>query len=128
MERGPAHRGGAGQGGALCRRFGAPPPPNSRLRKNAIDWLSRPPQDVPRVFRGRPVAIIGASPGRLGAAFSQTAWLQVFRALGMRPWFGASLYVGGASALFDAGGKLTDADTRKRLSAFVEGFAAYCAG
>lgn len=74
------------------------------------------------------MAIIGASPGRLGAAFSQTAWLQVFRALGMRPWFGASLYVGGASALFDAGGKLTDADTRKRLSAFVEGFAAYCAG
>lgn len=95
--------------------------------KNAIDWLSRPPQDVPRVFRGKPVALIGASPGRLGTAFSQTAWLPVFRALGMRPWFGASLYVGGASALFDAEGRLADADTRQRLAAFVAGFAAYCA-
>src|SRR5262245_8064471 len=34
--------------------------------KNAIDWLSRPPADIPRVFRGRPVAIMGATPG-LGA-------------------------------------------------------------
>ena len=32
--------------------------------KNAIEWLSRPPQDAPRVFRGKPVALIGASPGR----------------------------------------------------------------
>jgi NAD(P)H-dependent FMN reductase len=95
--------------------------------KNAIDWLSRPPQDVPRVFRGKPVALIGASPGRLGTAFAQTAWLPVFRGLGLRPWFGASLYVGGAAALFDAEGKLTDEDTRKRLAAFVEGFARYCA-
>ena len=30
--------------------------------KNAIDWLSRPPADIPRVFRGRPVATMGASP------------------------------------------------------------------
>src|SRR2546425_3048293 len=30
--------------------------------KNAIDWLSRPPADIPRVFGNRPVAIIGASP------------------------------------------------------------------
>ncbi|MEO7387354.1 MAG: NADPH-dependent FMN reductase, partial [Gammaproteobacteria bacterium] len=27
------------------------------VAKNAIDWLSRPPADVPRVFRGRPVAL-----------------------------------------------------------------------
>jgi chromate reductase len=24
--------------------------------KNAIDWLSRPPADAPRIFKGRPVA------------------------------------------------------------------------
>ena len=33
--------------------------------KNAIDWLSRPPADIKRVFAGRPVALIGASPGGL---------------------------------------------------------------
>src|SRR4051812_25676322 len=34
--------------------------------KNAIDWLSRPPADIPRVFGNRRVGIIGASPGRFG--------------------------------------------------------------
>src|SRR5215210_8412544 len=33
------------------------------VAKNAIDWCSRPPNDVPRVFAGKPVAIAGASPG-----------------------------------------------------------------
>ncbi|MGA3007361.1 MAG: NADPH-dependent FMN reductase, partial [Opitutaceae bacterium] len=31
--------------------------------KNAIDWLSRPSADIPKVFGGKPVALIGASPG-----------------------------------------------------------------
>src|SRR5947209_6887129 len=43
--------------------------------KNAIDWLSRPPDDVKRVFGGRPVGIIGATPGQGGTTLSQTAWL-----------------------------------------------------
>ena len=30
--------------------------------KNAIDWVSRPPADIRRVFGGRPVAIAGATP------------------------------------------------------------------
>src|SRR5262249_39693105 len=34
--------------------------------KNAIDWLSRPPADIKRVFGGKPVAVIGASPGGFG--------------------------------------------------------------
>ncbi|GAA0775754.1 hypothetical protein GCM10009434_24170 [Brevundimonas olei] len=34
--------------------------------KNAIDWLSRPASDIDRVFCGRPVAILGASPGPFG--------------------------------------------------------------
>lgn len=27
--------------------------------KNAIDWLSRPPEDIQRVFGGKPVALMG---------------------------------------------------------------------
>src|SRR3546814_7745777 len=30
--------------------------------KNAIDWATRPPADIPRVFAAKPVAVIGASP------------------------------------------------------------------
>ena len=33
------------------------------VMKNAMDWLSRPPADIPRVFRGLPTGIIGATPG-----------------------------------------------------------------
>jgi len=95
--------------------------------KNAIDWMSRPAADIDRVFGGRPVGLIGASPGRQGTVLSQTAWLQVFRALGLRPWFGQVLYVGGAGSVFDASGKLIDEATRARLRKYLEGFAAFVA-
>jgi NAD(P)H-dependent FMN reductase len=95
--------------------------------KNAIDWMSRPAADIDRVFGGRPVGLIGASPGRQGTVLSQTAWLQVFRALGLRPWFGQVLYVGGAGSVFDASGKLADEATRARLRKYLEGFAAFVA-
>jgi NAD(P)H-dependent FMN reductase len=91
--------------------------------KNAIDWLSRPPADVQRIFSGRPVALIGASPGRFGTISSQSAWLPVFRALQMRPWLGATLYVSAAAKAFDASGRLIDADTRERLGEFLRGYA-----
>src|SRR3954447_4943209 len=34
--------------------------------KNAVDWLSRPSPDIGRVLGGKPVAIMGASPGGFG--------------------------------------------------------------
>jgi NAD(P)H-dependent FMN reductase len=91
--------------------------------KNAIDWASRPPADSAGVFSGRPVAIIGASPGGFGTILSQNHWLPVIRTLGMRPWFGGRLMVSRAGGLFDEAGNLTDEETRKRLAEFVSGFA-----
>ena len=91
--------------------------------KNAIDWLTRPPDDIPRVFQGRPVGLIGASPGARGTVLSQTAWLPVFRTLGMQPWFGQLLYVGNAGRVFDPSGKLIDEAIRTRLRNYVRGFA-----
>jgi chromate reductase, NAD(P)H dehydrogenase (quinone) len=90
--------------------------------KNAIDWLSRPSKDIGRVFGGRPVALLGATPGRGGTRLAQQAWLPVFRVLGVRPYFGKSLYVAGAGDLFDGQGALTDATTRRLLTELVEGF------
>src|SRR5262247_109526 len=69
--------------------------------KNAIDWLSRPPKDIARVFKGRPVALIGASPGPFGTISSQSAWLTVLRALQMKPWYGQRLLVSRAESVFD---------------------------
>ncbi len=77
--------------------------------KNAIDWLSR---DQRGPFRQKPVAIMGASPGRLGTARMQYHLRQVFVFLDARVLNKPEVMVGGAAALFDAAGRLTDAATR----------------
>ncbi len=93
--------------------------------KNAIDWLSRI-EDGPRpVFTGKPVAVIGASPGGFGTLLSQNAWLAVLRTLETRPWFGGRLLVSRAAGLFDAEGHLVDESTKKKLREFLAGFIGY---
>jgi NAD(P)H-dependent FMN reductase len=93
--------------------------------KNAIDWLSRPPNDQPRVFGNKPVGLMGASPGRFGTGFSQTAWLSVLRVLNMRIWFGRQLYINNAMDFFDASGNLVSEKMRKRVESYMAGFAAF---
>jgi len=93
--------------------------------KNAIDWLSRPPSDIARVFGDRPVALMGASPGRGGTLLAQTAWLPILRTLGTRPWFGPRLLVAGASKVFDTNGRLIDEQVRKQVQDFMVGFAEF---
>jgi NAD(P)H-dependent FMN reductase len=93
--------------------------------KNAIDWLSRPAADIPRVFGGRAVGMIGATPGRGGTILAQAAWLPVLRVLGMRPWFGRTVYVANAGSVFDKDGRLVDEQVRKQLAAFMAGFAGF---
>jgi len=94
--------------------------------KNAIDWLSRPSSDIARVFGGRPVAVLGASPGGFGTLLSQAAWLPVLHTLGADHWAGDRLLVARAGSVFSEAGDLTDEVIRKRLAAFVAGFAAHC--
>jgi len=93
--------------------------------KNAIDWLSRPAKDIPRVFGGKPVAMMGATPGAGGTRLAQTAWLPTLRTLGTRTWFGRQIYVAGAGQVFDAEGRLTDEKIRKLVSEFMAGFAGF---
>ena len=90
--------------------------------KNAIDWLSRPPADIARVFGAKPVAVIGASPGGFGTVLSQNAWLPVFRTLGAQLWSQGRLLVPRASSVFAADGTLTDPKVREALAAFLQGF------
>ena len=93
--------------------------------KNAIDWLSRPADDIARVFGDRPFAVIGASPGGFGTVLAQNAWLPVLRTLRVRYWSGGRLQVSRAHQLMDAKGELVDEATRKQLEAFVQGFARF---
>jgi NAD(P)H-dependent FMN reductase len=93
--------------------------------KNAIDWLSRPPEDAARVFADRPFALAGASPGGFGTILSQAHWLPVLKTLGVRLWAGQKLLVSRAGGAFDADGRLTDDKVREQLAGFVRGFAAF---
>ncbi|MCC7275982.1 MAG: NAD(P)H-dependent oxidoreductase [Alphaproteobacteria bacterium] len=92
--------------------------------KNAIDWASRPAADIPRVFGGKPVAVIGASPGGFGTILSQNAWLPVLHTLGAQHWAGGRLMVSGAGKAFDAEGNLVDDAVRARLQQFLAAFVA----
>lgn len=98
------------------------------VTKNALDWLTRPPADIPRVFAGKPVALIGASPGGFGTILSQNAWLPVLRTLGAELWTGGRLMVSHASSVFDADGAIADARTSDQLRKFMAGFVAFAQG
>ena len=94
--------------------------------KNAIDWMSRPSEDIARVFHGRPFALLGASPGGFGTILAQDAWLSVLRTLRADFWSQGRLMVSRAGKAFDAEGRLQDDAMLEQLTKFLAGFAAHC--
>lgn len=90
--------------------------------KNAIDWASRPPGDIARVFGGRPFAILGASPGGFGTLLAQNDWLPVLRTLGATLWTGGRMLVSRASGMFDEDGAMGDPGVRNQLATFLAGY------
>ena len=80
--------------------------------KNAIDWASRPPEQP---FDGKPVAIIGATPGGLGTSRAQYHLRQVFVYLNGQVLNRPEVFISAAPSKFDATGKLTDATTAEHL-------------
>jgi chromate reductase len=95
--------------------------------KNAIDWLSRPSSDIPRVFGAKPVALIGASGGGFGTVLSQAAWLPVLKSLRTNVWTGGRVLVSRASTAFGEDGLLKDAAAQDQLREFLRGFVAFVA-
>lgn len=89
--------------------------------KNAIDWMSR--GNGMQIFLGKPVAVIGTSPGGFGSILSQNAWLTVLRFLKAEQWLEGRLIVSKAQELFDQNSNLSDPATRQALTEFVRGFA-----
>lgn len=78
--------------------------------KNAIDWASRPP-DQP--FDGKPIAIMGTSPGRLGTARAQYHLRQFFVFLNAHIVNRPEVMISGAPQMFDEELRLTDEPTRE---------------
>ena len=83
------------------------------LLKNALDWASRPRSDSS--LRGKPVAVVGASPGPGGTVRAQEALRQLLAATGTDQLPEPTLRMSHAGAHFDADGNLTDPDARQQL-------------
>jgi len=88
--------------------------------KNVIDWMSRGPGLA--MFKGKPVAVIGASPGGFGTILAQAHWLPVLRTLDTKPWCEGRLMVSRAGKVFDPDGNLTDETTREALRKYLASF------
>ena len=67
--------------------------------KNAIDWLSRDAPDA--VLAGKPVAVIGATPGAWGTRIAKSHLREILTAVEARVLPGPNLFVRHASAAFE---------------------------
>lgn len=90
------------------------------LLKNALDIGSRPPGQ--NVWNDKPGAIVGVSPGRLGALASVQAFKQPASYVGIHLMPLPEAYISNAASLFDEHGVLTDDATRKVLQHFASAF------
>ena len=90
--------------------------------KNAIDWLSRLD---PQPFAGKPLAIMGASMGRLGTARAQYHLRQTFVYLNAMVLNQPEVMIGAAHTLVDDANNLTDETTRAHISGLLEALAVH---
>jgi chromate reductase, NAD(P)H dehydrogenase (quinone) len=91
--------------------------------KNAIDWASRPYGD--NAWDGKPVALMGASPGSLGTARAQYHLRQTFVFLNMYPLNRPEVMISSAPQRFDAHGHLADEGLRTRIRQLLEALVAW---
>lgn len=85
--------------------------------KNALDWASRP--YATNALRGKPVAVIGASPSPRGAARAQDDLRRVLRVIGADV-VDTDLAVTSVHRSFDDQGNLWDEDLRHRLTTVLD--------
>ena len=89
--------------------------------KNAIDWASRPYGDS--AWEGKPLAIMGASPGQGGTVRAQGQLRQATVFLNMFPMNRPEVLVASAPSKFDADLNLTDETTRDFIQQELGAFA-----
>ena len=91
--------------------------------KNAIDVGSRPYGHS--VWSGKPCAVVSVSPGASGAFGANHHLRQSLVFLDMPTMQQPEAYIGHADKLFDADGKLNNADTGKFLDHILQTFAGW---
>src|SRR5215475_6262018 len=86
--------------------------------KNAIDWASRPHGD--NAWEGKPVAVMGASPGLLGTARCQYHLRQSFLNLDVIAVSRPEVMLSNAPSRFDAELNLTDPKSREMVQRLLD--------
>jgi chromate reductase len=86
--------------------------------KNAIDWASRPYGD--NAWDGKPVGIMGASPGMLRTVRAQYHLRQTFVFLNMFPLNRPEVMIARADGKFDSEGNLKDRLTTQKIRELLE--------
>lgn len=81
--------------------------------KNALDWVSRLPNQP---FGQKPVALMGASAGKLGTSRMQYDLRKCLQFLDAFVLNKPEVFIGGAAECFDSAGVLTHAGTRAVLT------------
>ena len=93
------------------------------LLKNALDVASRPYGQ--NRWSGKPGAIIGVSPGKLGAFGAAAHLRQVLSFLNVLLLPQPEMYLSGAASLLDEAGNTANPETARFLGDFAAGFAAW---
>lgn len=88
---------------------------------NALDWASRLPGRAP--LTGKPVALMGASPGQIGTARAQVHLRQILGHVHARVLPPPEVLLARAHEKFDAQRSLTDEAARKVLATLLDRFA-----
>lgn len=91
--------------------------------KNAIDVGSRPYGQS--AWDGKPGAVISVSPGAIGGFGANQHLRQSFVFLNIPAMQQPEAYIGGAAALFDKEGNITNEGTRNFLKSFIQAFAVW---
>jgi chromate reductase, NAD(P)H dehydrogenase (quinone) len=93
--------------------------------KNALDWASRPGGAA--VLDGTPLAVVGASPSRFGAAWAQAETRRIADRIGARV-VPLELPIARADEAFTSAGELQDPDLSRRLTRLVVALVDLAAG
>lgn len=93
--------------------------------KNALDWMSRPPGKS--TAAGKPVAVMGTTPGTTGTGRVQIVMPPVLQGMGMLQLVGAPVAIPSAGTAFDAEGNLVDERAKAAVAKCLEAFGSWIA-
>ena len=85
--------------------------------KNALDWVSRPPR--PQAWDGKPVAVMGATPGGFGTTLAQAQLRASLAHAGAHAMPLPRMMLSRAGQAFTKAGALADPRAEERMSGFM---------